>query len=83
MDIAYDPSLQTIGNGTEDAFFYGVAAKGGLPGAVVAGVYGSLQAFYPGGANQAFVDGMAWQGKHTPQQPDGAPFNPYMNSPGF
>jgi hypothetical protein len=51
--------LSKWGKAGEDYFFYKLASKGGIPGAVVAGTYGGLEAFYPGGANKAVVD--AWQ----------------------
>ena len=46
----------TIGQASENAFFTGVGLYGGPVGAGISVVYFGLNAFYPGGANQAAGD---------------------------
>jgi hypothetical protein len=67
----YHPTAKNIndrvspGMATENAFFTGVGIYGGIPGGIIAAGYFGLQAFYPGGANQAVSDFSTDFGQHA------------------
>ena len=55
----------TIGQASENAFFTGVGLYGGPVGAGISATYFGLNAFYPGGANQAASDFSTDFGQHA------------------